>query len=431
MTLARPWFAAALALSVLAGPGRAQLLNTIFPDAPRPTRPELPAAAVRPVLPAAPQMPEMGVTFDGLIGGGTSTFQSQGDPSYQILMRRLTLEVQEAEYAFQAASQAGDAQAIQAAYQRLLIAQRRLQIAQTNPSALFFPMFAATGGIIDPNVPVVPGQPIPQLPEEDAGVLPGNTRRIIFKRTYPRFAFMGAGTLEVHTGQGSRSEMEGIINKAALPRWVGQALTSVAADSVTDFYNFADNVDAENPKAQWMRSTRIRDPGDPSQLRTGWLFRKISGDPKRRQFEDHLTLMSRGGGDQDIFAINAAGVPFARIRHESWTSGGEQVTGRVYYLIGSSQPVAVLTEGVFGGMLPALILKSGRDADGETGADGQPAQSQVLFYMVFSGWKTGVDAHASDAGLRLGVGRFLDAWIMSDPWRSTVGIAHNFQFGND
>lgn len=429
MTQVRNWFAALLTLALMAGAGHAQLLNTIFPEAPRPTRPELPAAGVRPVLPAAPVMPQLGVPGIGGIQG-SGTLQNRNDPNYQILMRRLTLEVQEAQYAFQAASQGRDQQAIQAAYQRLLIAQRRLQIAQTNPSALFFPMFAATGGLIDPGTPIGPGQPVPDLGEDDAGVLPGDTRRIIFKRTYPRFAWMGTGTLEIHTGQGSRSEMEGIINKAAIPSWVSRTMTAVAADSVTDFYNFTESVEEENPKAQWMRSTRIRDPADPSRMRNGWLFRKISGDPKRRNFEDHLTLMGR---DTDMYAINAAGVPFARIRHETWTSKGEEVTGRVYYLVGSSQPVAVLTEGTFAGMLPALILKTGRDADGENPpADGEEAaESQVLFYMVFTGWKSAAQAHSADAGLRLGIGRFLDAWIMSEPWRGTVGIAHNFDFGDD
>ena len=427
MNLLRNWISALLTLAMLAGSGHAQLLNTIFPEAPRPTRPELPAAPVRPVLGAPPVMPQMPLTMPGLANGSGTSLHNQNDPSYQILMRRLTLEVQEAQYAFQAASQGRDPQAIQAAYQRLLIAQRRFQIAQTNPSALFFPMFAATGGLIDPGVPIGPGQPIPDLGEEDAGVLPGNTRRIIFQRKYPRFSWMGAGTLEIHTGQGSRSEMEGIINKAAVPAWVSQALTAASADSVTDFYNFTEDVEADNPKAQWMRSTRIRDPADPSRMRTGWLFRKLQGDPKRRQFTDHLTLMGR---DTDMFAINAAGVPFARIRHETWTSGGEQVTGRVYYLIGSSQPVAVLTEGTFGGLLPALILKSGRDADGEGEGGGEAAESEVLFYMVFSGWKVR-DIPDIDNELRKGVGRFLDAWIMSEPWRATVGIAHNFDFGDD
>ena len=104
----------------------------------------------------------------------------------------------------------------------------------------------------------------------------------------------------------------------------------------------------------------------------------------------------------------------------------------MYYLIGSSEPVAVLTEGQFAGMLPALIMKTGRDADGENlGEDGQQVPSQVLFYMVFTGWKSAAQAHAADAGLRLGIGRFLDAWIMSEPWRGTVGIAHNFDFGDD
>jgi hypothetical protein len=429
MTRLRSWFAALLTLALLAGSGQAQLLNTVFPEAPRPTRPELPAAGVRPVLPAAPVMPQMGVTFDGLVNGSGTSLHNRNDPSYQILMRRLTLEVQEAQYAFQAASQGRDQRAIQAAYQRLLIAQRRLQIAQTNPSMLFFPMFGASGGLIDPGQqPIGPGQPVPDLGEGDAGALPGDTRRIIFKRNYPRFNWMGAGTLEVHTGQASRSEMEGVINKANIPSWVSRALTAVAADSVTDFYNFTESVDEENPKAQWMKSTRIRDPADPTRMRNGWLFRKIQGDPKRRSFEDHLTLIGR---DSDMYAFNAAGVPFARIRHETWTSGGEQVTGRVYYLIGATQPVAVLTEGTFGGLLPALILKSGRDADGEGEGGGEAPQSEVLFYMVFTGWKPAASAHPADAGLRLGIGRFLDAWIMSEPWRGTVGIAHNFGFGDD
>lgn len=383
-------------------PGHGQgLLDQVFAGAPRPV------PATLPTLPAAPAQPaDPAPGFGGLTGGLQVVTV---DPvSHQLYLQRLELEFRQAEQDYIRATQstATTLEARMDAARRMQGALYRLQNARSNPGARFFPAFTE-GDMTNPGDPDPPPGDGGAGSGGDNSVLPGSLRRIVFARQYARWPGGSVnrfvpGSLDVVIGQD-----QGKIEKKAV---------IIAGVAGPEWYNVREKNDAEaDNKAEYYPGKRP-DTMNPDRQVDAWLFDSVRGSGKNKIRTFVADVRREPDGWEAVY--DPSGVRFARIRQESYTSGEGSarttVVQRVYYREGGPQALASLVEGSFQGN-PALILRMG------TGPSAEP-----IFRFVFTGWLR-ESPHRQDARLRASIGHFLDAWVTTEPWRSAVGISHNFE----
>lgn len=252
-------------------------------------------------------------------------------------------------------------------------------------------------------------------PDDNAAVVPGQTRRIVFLRESPR-------SYTLYVGEGGQAEAKAHVAKAPLAGW------------------------------GWDWRENVKASADDHQNNRGWMGRRkntgywhlVKTDARTGANTDVMVLRPRGRG-YDVY--NQAQQLFAKVRWETRQEDGQAVPQRVYYYHqgNTDSPVASVIQAQVDGE-PALVLRDGA---------GQGSSPKVV--MVFQGWTAAPGAGGAQGGLSFGglfggggsgggggvaaasaderraSGVFVDGWVVDATvdavgWRDTVGVMGNFQF---